>query len=108
MKGNLEEEWNSGRIRALVANPASLGHGLNLQHGGRHVIWYSPTWSRELYDQFNARVARKGQNKVPKIYRLLVPETIDEVVVESLRDKGDQQSEMLRIMSNYRKMKGAA
>lgn len=107
VKGNLEAEWNSGRIPVLVSNPASLGHGLNLQQGGRTIIWYSPTWSRELYDQFNGRVARKGQSKMPQIYRLLCPSTMDEVVIESLRDKGEAQSAMLRIMSNYKKMKAA-
>jgi SNF2 family DNA or RNA helicase len=108
IKGNVEDEWNSGRIKMLVAHPQSLGHGLNLQQGGRIVVWFSPTWSRELYDQFNARVARKGQEKVPKVYRLLVPETIDEVVVETLREKGDGQNSMLQIMHNYQKMKGVA
>ena len=101
VQGNLEDEWNEGRIKYLVADPRSLGHGLNLQKGGRNVIWFSPTWSRELYDQFNARVARKGQDKVPRIYRLLVPATMDDVVVESLQEKGDGQASMLRIMSNY-------
>lgn len=105
LKDDLEDKWNSGAIPVLVANPASLGHGLNLQRGGRTVIWYSPTWSRELYDQFNARVARKGQDKVPQIYRILCPDTMDEVVVESLRDKGEGQNAMLRIMSNYRRMR---
>ena len=33
--GNLEDEWNEGRIKYLVADPRSLGHGLNLQKGGR-------------------------------------------------------------------------
>ena len=104
VKGNLEDEWNSGRIKYLVADPRSLGHGLNLQQGGRNVIWFSPTWSRELYDQFNARVARKGQQQVPRVYRLLVPATMDDVVVESLREKGDGQAAMLRIMSSYQKI----
>tara|TARA_R110000868_G_scaffold58435_5_gene180599 strand:+ start:10033 stop:11112 length:1080 start_codon:yes stop_codon:yes gene_type:complete len=100
-KGDIESEWNSGNIRILVADPRSLGHGLNLQAGGRVVIWYSPTWSRELYDQFNARVARKGQQNPPLVYRLVCTHTIDEVVLESLREKGENQSTMLRIMSNY-------
>jgi SNF2 family DNA or RNA helicase len=106
VKNNLEDEWNSGRIPILVADPRSLGHGLNLQQGGRDIIWFSPTWSRELYDQFNARVARKGQEKVPRVHRLLSPQTIDEVVVESLREKGDGQNAMLRIMSNYQRIAG--
>lgn len=105
VKGDLEAKWNSGQIKVLVAHPASLGHGLNLQQGGRTVIWYSPTWSRELYDQFNARVARKGQDRIPQVFRILCPETIDDVVIESLREKGDGQSAMLRIMTQYQRMK---
>jgi SNF2 family DNA or RNA helicase len=81
-----------------------MGHGLNLQQGGRIVVWYSPTWSRELYDQFNARVARKGQTQEPRLYRILAKGTIDEAIVETLRERGDAQHEMLRVMANYRKM----
>jgi len=103
-KGDIEKAWNSGAIPVLVADPRSIGHGLNMQAGGRTVVWYSPTWSRELYDQFNARVARKGQDKQPQIYRLISPGTIDEAIIETLREKGDAQHEMTRVMSNYRKL----
>lgn len=103
-KGDIEKAWNSGSIPVLVADPRSLGHGLNLQAGGRTVIWYSPTWSRELYDQFNARLARKGQQSQPIIYRILAKGTIDEAIVETLRERGNSQNEMLRVMANYRKM----
>jgi SNF2 family DNA or RNA helicase len=103
-KGDIEQAWNSGSIPVLVADPRSMGHGLNLQQGGRTVVWYSPTWSRELYDQFNARVARKGQAQQPLIYRILAKGTIDEAIVETLRERGDAQHEMLRVMANYRKM----
>lgn len=65
-KGDIEKAWNSGTIPILVADPRSIGHGLNMQAGGRTVVWYSPTWSRELYDQFNARVARKGKTSSPR------------------------------------------
>lgn len=104
VKGDIETIWNTGTVAALVCDPRSLGHGLNLQQGGRTVIWYSPTWSRENYDQFNARVARKGQDKVPQIYRLICPRTVDEAIIETLRERGDQQQAMLQVMSNYRKL----
>jgi SNF2 family DNA or RNA helicase len=103
-KGDIEQAWNSGSIRTLVADPRSLGHGLNLQQGGRTVVWYSPTWSRELYDQFNARLARKGQDKEPLLYRILCSGTIDEAIVQTLRERGDDQREMADVMLNYRKL----
>jgi SNF2 family DNA or RNA helicase len=100
--GDIEDAWNSGRIKVLVADPRSLGHGLNLQAGGRTVVWFSPTWSRELYDQFNGRVARKGQTGVPRIYRLVCPGTIDDVVIETLRVRGEGQGVMLELLTNFR------
>ncbi len=107
-KGDIEKAWNSGKIKVLVAHPKSLGHGLNLQAGGRTIVWFSPTWSRELYDQFNARIARKGQTLQPIIYRLLCPGTMDDAVIESLREKGEGQTEMLRVLTNFRLLKDAA
>lgn len=101
-KDDIEDAWNSGKIRCLVADPRSLGHGLNLQKGGRTIIWFSLTHSRELYDQFNARVDRSGQEDVPMIYRILCPGTIDDAVAESLREKGDGQAEMMRVLTNFR------
>lgn len=35
-----EEAWNSGQVDVLLVHPASCAYGLNLQAGGRHVVWY--------------------------------------------------------------------
>jgi len=103
-KGDIEDAWNSGAIKRLVADPRSLGHGLNLQAGGRNIIWFSPNYSRELYDQFNGRLARKGQTGQVKVYHLICPRTIDDVVMETLRVRGDEQAQMLSILTNYARM----
>lgn len=101
-KGDIEDAWNSGKIKYLVADPRGLGHGLNLQQGGRDTVWFSPCHSRELYDQFNGRVARKGQDRIPRVFRLVCPGTIDDAVIESLRERGDAQTEMLNVLNNFR------
>jgi len=101
-KGDIEDAWNSKRIKYLVADPRSLGHGLNLQAGGRNVVWFSPTYSRELFDQFNGRVARKGQKDVPRIYRIICSGTIDDAVIETLRERGDNQTAMMKMLTHFR------
>jgi hypothetical protein len=53
--------WNQGGIPLLALHPASAGHGLNLQHGGSKMAWYSLPWSAELFDQATARLLRPGQ-----------------------------------------------
>lgn len=53
--------WNNRELDVLLLHPQSAGHGLNLQHGGHHVIITTAPWSWELLDQINRRLARVGQ-----------------------------------------------
>lgn len=85
-------KWNAGKIRIGVAHPASIGHGLNLQHGGFIQCWYGLTWSLELYDQFNRRLARPGQkNHTVFIHHILAENTEDFRQYENLNTKGITQ-----------------
>lgn len=98
------DAWNRGEIPVMIGHPQSIGHGLNLQKGGRHVIWFSLTYSRELYDQFNARLVRTGQKSETAIWRLIVPKTVDDAVAEALRVKGDSQSSLKSALCNIQIM----
>lgn len=102
------KDWNARRIPFVVAHPRSIGHGLNLQAGSNHVVWYSIPYSRELYDQLIARLVRRGQAEVTQVYRLLCPGTIDDVVAAALHAKGQGQSELLDVLRFYRRMLHAA
>lgn len=90
------EAWNNGEIDIAIAHPASVGHGLNLQHGGNIIVWYGLTWSLELYQQANARLHRQGQTKPVKIYHLISEGTIDEEVVNSLNKKDKTQESLMQ------------
>lgn len=91
----LFERWNRGEVPMLVAHPRSVGHGLNLQAGGNRMVWFTLTYSRECYEQGIARLARRGQLAETTVYRLICPGTIDEVVVEVLRDKKQGENRLL-------------
>lgn len=88
-------DWNEGRIRLLLAHPASIGHGLNIQDGGRIIIWFGLTWSLELYQQANARLYRQGQTKNVIIHHLVTEGTIDEQVMAALERKDTGQKALL-------------
>ena len=94
------DDWNAGKIPLLVAHPASMGHGLNMQHGGSRAVWFTLSYSREEYDQFNARIARTGQGSVTKIFHLMVPGTIDDAVLAVIESKGAVQSGLLKTLDN--------
>lgn len=96
-------DWNEGRIKTLLAHPASIGHGLNLQSGGNTVVWFSPPWSRELYDQMNARLSRRGQKKTVTIYRLVAKSTVDVDALQTLENRGKNQRAYSQLLTEIRK-----
>ena len=89
------EDWNAGRIAVAVTQPASTGHGLNLQRGGSTIVWFGLNWSLELYEQANARLWRQGQNDTVVIHHLVVKGTMDEQVMRALHDKAADQNALL-------------
>lgn len=88
-------DWNDGKIQVLLAHPASAGHGLNLQAGGSIIIWFGQTWSLELYQQFNARLYRQGQQNHVVIHHLILQDTHDEDVINALKAKDKRQNALM-------------
>ncbi len=96
--------WNAGEIPIAVIHPASAGHGLNLQAGGSTVVWFSLTWSLELYLQTNARLWRQGQKDTVVIHHIIAKGTIDEQVMKALRLKDKTQSALIdAVRANLKK-----
>jgi len=85
------KQWNDKKIKLLIANPKSAGHGLNLQFGGSMVVWYGLTWDLEIYQQFNARLPRPGQTEAVRIFHLVMQQTIDTLLLEALKNKAINQ-----------------
>ncbi len=81
------ERWNRGEVRLLAVHPKSAGHGLNLQHGGCHVVFLSLPWSLELYEQTLGRLHRSGQKNPVWCYVMLTDGTVDHKIWLSLHDK---------------------
>lgn len=88
-------DWNDGKIPIAIIHPASAGHGLNLQLGGSTLIWFSLTWSLELYQQTNARLYRQGQKDTVVIHHIVSKGTIDEDVMRALKAKEKMQDALI-------------
>ena len=88
-------DWNAGKIPVALIHPASAGHGLNLQAGGSILIWFSLTWSLELYQQTNARLYRQGQKDIVSIIHIITEGTIDEDVMKALERKDKTQTALI-------------
>ena len=93
------DRWNAGEIPILFAHPASAGHGLNLQKGGNIIVWFGLTWSLELYQQFNARLHRQGQEKPVRIFHIVADNTADQSVLKAIQSKKCSQDMLLEVVN---------
>ena len=98
-----EARWNRGEIPILLAHPKSAGHGLNLQGGGRHIAFFSLTWSLEDFEQIIERLGptRQLQAGTPRpvyVHLLIADGTVDELVHERLTTRASVQDILRRAM----------
>lgn len=103
-----EDDWNAGKIDVLLAHPASCAYGLNLQAGGRHIVWFGLNWSFELNDQGKCRLWRQGSefDKV-FIHYLVVQDGVDEDVMAAIRARADtHETVMTALKARLKKLHG--
>lgn len=93
-------KWNEGKIKLLCCHPGSAGHGLNLQHGGRTIVWFGGEWNLEYNLQMDERVgavrqAQSGLNKKPRYIRIFAKNTVEEEIAKSLSAKEYDQNKLM-------------
>ncbi len=98
-----EDDWNNGKISMLLAHPQSAGHGLNLQFGGHHIVFFTDWWNLELRQQIIERIGpvrqmQAGFNRPVYIYEITARGTIDELVAERHQSKAAVQDLLMQAM----------
>ena len=92
--------WNAGEIDVLLAHPASTAYGLNMQQGGRYIVWFGTGWNLEHYQQANARLHRQGQRYPVTVYKLICRGTVDERAAAAIESKKGVQQGLLDSLSH--------
>jgi SNF2 family DNA or RNA helicase len=95
----IERQWNNGEIKLLLCQ-CNSAEGLNLQQGGRIIIWFGLTWRMDSYKQFNARLHRQGQTKPVLVYHLVSKDCKDEEVMKVLANKNATQEDLFEVLKN--------
>lgn len=95
-----QDDWNAGKIPLMAAQPASCGHGVDLQHGGRAICFFTQTWDLELREQIIERLGpmrqlQAGYGRAVLVYDLLTRNTIDEEALERTTSKCSVQDALL-------------
>lgn len=84
--------------RVLVANAATMSHGLTLT-AATTIVWYAPVHSNEIYEQACARVRRPGQTKTTVIAHIAGSD-VERRVYKRLQDKQSMQGLLLEMMKD--------
>jgi SNF2 family DNA or RNA helicase len=88
------QENNS--LRVIVANPATMSHGLTLT-AATTIVWYAPIHSNDVYEQACARVRRPGQTRMTVIAHIAGSD-IERKIYHRLQTKQKLQGTLLELM----------
>lgn len=96
-----QARWNAGEIPILLGHPKSFSHGLNLQHGGNHLIYLSPLWSADGWIQTLGRLRRRG-SPFSQIHRwiLAAENTVESRMMQRLREKALNEKVLMNALEN--------
>ena len=92
----VQAAWNAGECDLLLVHPKSASHGLNIQYGGCRLVWLSPVWSADQWDQTVRRLRRRGQpSDTVWRYTLMVENSVERLILERHTTKMDNASSFI-------------
>jgi SNF2 family DNA or RNA helicase len=94
---DIVSRYQAGQIKVLFCHPQSAGHGLTLTKAST-VIWCSPTYNAEHYQQFNQRIYRAGQTQKTETILIQARNTWEPEVYKKLNTKLSRMENLLHIL----------
>lgn len=92
------DRMQAGQLQVVFAHPQSAGHGLTMTKANT-IIWASPTYNAEHYQQFNRRIYRAGQTQKTEIIQIAARDTWETDVYEKLAGKLEKMEDLLGILN---------
>jgi len=99
---DIVDRIQAGQLQVVFAHPQSAGHGLTMTKA-TSIIWSSPTYNAEHYQQFNRRIYRAGQTQRTEIIQIAAKDTWETDVYEKLDSKLTRMEELLTILNELHK-----
>ena len=98
---DIVDRIQAGQLQVVFCHPQSAGHGLTMTKATT-IIWASPTYNAEHYQQFNRRIYRAGQEKRTEVIRIAAEDTWETEVYEKLENKLSKMETLLHILNKLR------
>ena len=96
---DIVDRMQAGQLQVVFCHPQSAGHGLTMTKATT-IIWSSPTYNAEHYQQFNRRIYRAGQTQKTEIIQIAAKDTWETQVYEKLDSKLSRMEELLTILTD--------
>lgn len=95
-----QDDWNAGRIPLMLVHYQSAGHGIDLQYGGRGLVYFDQTYDLELREQILERLgptrqAQAGFKRTVNVWDLVALDTMDEQARERVDTKCSVQAALM-------------
>jgi SNF2 family DNA or RNA helicase len=97
------QRFQAGQIQVLFAHPQSAGHGLTLT-AANTIIWCSPTYNAEHFQQFNRRIHRSGQTQKTETILISARDTWESEVYNKLNGKLNRMESLLNVLTELHKV----
>ena len=94
---DIVQRFQAGQIRTLFCHPQSASHGLTLTKATT-IIWCSPTYNAEHFQQFNQRIHRAGQTQKTETILIQAKNTWEPKVYKKLNTKLGRMENLLHIL----------
>ena len=95
------DSFKTTDVQILLAQINSLSHGVDgLQHVCSDILFYHPMWSRDAHEQAIGRVWRQGQTKPVTVTTLVCENTLDDLVVSRVEDRGEWMEKFMKHLTN--------
>lgn len=106
-RADIVARMQAGHLQVVFCHPQSAGHGLTMVTATT-IIWASPTYNAEHYQQFNRRIYRAGQTKRTEVIRIAAENTWEPDVYEKLEGKLSRMEELLTTLNNLNNLRQTA
>ena len=91
-----------GQLTTVFCHPQSAGHGLTMTKANT-IIWASPTYNAEHFQQFNRRIYRAGQKQKTEVIMIAARNTWETDVYQKLEGKLARMDELLTVLKSIRR-----
>lgn len=106
-RSDIVDKFQAGQIKVIFAHPQSTSHGLTLTRATT-IIWASPTYNAEHYQQFNRRIYRAGQTKKTEVIQIAARDTWETDVYDKLSTKVSRMEDLLSVLSTLNNLREAS